>query len=315
VYDSTIGETGVSGSDNSHFDQPHRLVVDSSDRLYVVDHANNRVQQCTESTGWSCTAFDSGLSYPHGITIDRSDNIFIADSDNSLIRKCTPAGSCTDFVTGIPGWIADVAVDSSGNVFASDWTYHVVREYNSIGTYLGIFTGTVDTPYLADTTRIYNPSGIAVASDGSIYLTERWGYRLLKLNAAGSQQWTVGEAGVYGADNAHFGDYWIGPEGGLALDSSGRVYVPDSGNHRVQIYNSNGTYNSFFGSYGTGNNEFDGPFGISINPTTGDIFVVDRWNHRVQVYDSRWTYKPTLRPPGVAGRDSTHFNSPGGGGC
>jgi len=172
VYHSTIGETGVSGSDNSHFDEPHRLVVDSTDRLYVVDHMNGRVQQCTESTGWSCTNFDSGLSGSMGITIDSSDNVYIADGGNSRIRKCTPAGSCTDFVTGLEGYVIDVAVDSSDNLFASDWTYNVIRKYNSSAVYQGIFLGTVDTPYLADTSRINTPSGIAVASDGSIYLTE-----------------------------------------------------------------------------------------------------------------------------------------------
>jgi len=159
VYHSTIGVTGVSGSDNSHFDEPHRLVVDSSDRLYVVDHANDRIQRCTESTGWSCTTFESGLSYPHGIAIDGSDNVFIADSDNYRIRKCTPAGSCTDFITGLSGWIADVAVDSSGNVFANDWTYHVVHKYNSSAVDQGVFIGSVNTPYVADSSRLYTPYG------------------------------------------------------------------------------------------------------------------------------------------------------------
>ena len=42
--------------------------------------------------------------------------------------------------------------------------------------------------------------------DGSLYVTEDFGERLVKLDANGVQQWTIGTAGVYGADNAHFGD-------------------------------------------------------------------------------------------------------------
>ena len=52
--------------------------------------------------------------------------------------------------------------------------------------------------------RYNTPFGITVAADGSIYFVENWGGRLVKINASGVQQWTVGQAGVYGSDNAHF---------------------------------------------------------------------------------------------------------------
>jgi len=312
VYSATIGVTGVSGSDNSHLDNPKYLMLDSSDRLYIVDQGNGRVQRCTDSGGWSCSTFETGLNSPNGIDIDGSGNVFIVDSMNFRIRKCTSGGSCSDLITGIPGFPNDTAVDSSGNVYVADWTYHVVRKYNSSGVYQGVQLGSVDTPYVADSSRLYTPFGIGVAADGSVYVTEQWGHRLVKHNGAGSQVWTVGQAGVYGADNAHFGNFGAGPEGGMAIDSSGRVYLPDSGNHRIQIFNSGGTYYSTFGAYGTGENQFDSPSGVAIQPGNGDIFVVDRWNHRVQVYDSSWTYQATLGTTGVSGTSNSHFNSPSG---
>jgi DNA-binding beta-propeller fold protein YncE len=45
------------------------------------------------------------------------------------------------------------------------------------------------------------------------------------------------------------------------------VYVADLGNNRVEIFNSKGTYLSQFGSKGTGNGQFYGPYGVAIDPS------------------------------------------------
>jgi sugar lactone lactonase YvrE len=328
VYSTTIGVTGVSGADNAHFNRPDHITIDSSDRLYVADLENFRVQRCTYSAGWNCTTFHgtgsqgSGSDELNGVGnllllglgIDSSGNVYIADSGNGRVKKCTSAGSCSIFATGLNS-PADVAIDSSGNVYVSDWPDSTIRKYDSGGGSLGVFAGTSGEPYMADTARLNSPWGIAVTADGSIYATENRGYRLVKLNAAGVQQWAVGQAGVYGDDNAHFssfGSWWIGLAGNPAVDAAGRIYVPDTGNNRIQIFNSNSTYFTTFGNSGNGNYQFECPAGVAISPVNGDIYVTDHCNQRIMVYDSSRVYKARLGVTDVSGSDNAHFNYPHG---
>ena len=333
VHVLTIGVTGQPKSDDTGFDQPTRIAFDGSGRLYVMDTANYRIQRCTRNAGppetWTCSTFFgvtdargsdlSHLNWARGIAIRGSD-VFVADGINYRVLKCNLSGTCNHFAgtTGERGWDNthfwfpdDVAVDSSGNVYVSDWDNHRVQKFNSAGGWISTI-GVTRVPYVTDATHLNTPWGIAVAPDGSIYVTERWGYRLVKLSAAGVQQWTVGQAGVYGNDYAHFGDWWAGPEGTLAIDAAGHVYVPDTGNHRVQVFNPDGSYFTTLGSYGTGPYQFECPAGVAISPVNGDIFVVDRCNQRIQVYTSGLGYKATLGVLDKTGTDNQHFNWPWG---
>ena len=309
VYNDTIGVTGVSGSDNNHFNNPERLAMDTSNRLYVVDYGNDRVQRCTKSGTWSCSTFASGLNDPRGIDLDSSGNVFITDPSNSRILKCSSAGVCSNFVTGLPGYTVDVAVDSSSNVYASDTIHHAIRKYNSSGVSLGTFVGVLDMPYTIDTVRYNDPQGVATHSDGSIYITERNGYRVAKLDAVGTQLWVRGQAGIYGNDNLHFGSWWSGPND-VDVKSNGDVYIADTGNHRIQIYTSGGSYKSTLGSYGSGNYQFIEPYGIYIDKND-NLYLADRYNHRVQIYDNNQLYVATLGETGVSGSDNDHFDGPG----
>ena len=318
VYSTTIGVTGVSSNDNAHFNWPARIVIDSSDRLYVADVENYRVQRCTYAAGWTCATFHgtgsegSGpneLSWAFGLGIDSSDNIYIADGGNARVKKCDSGGSCSTFASGFD-WPADVAVDSASNVYVSDWFECTIRKYNSSGVFQGIFAGTSDVPYLTDNSHFNAPYGVAVDSSGNIYLSTTRGYRVLKLNASGTAQWAVGTAGVWGNDNIHFGDVWDGPDN-VAVDSNGNVYVADTGNHRIQIYNSSGSYVATLGSYGSSNYQFDRPEGVAVDGS-GKIYVADTNNHRVQIYNSSRVYVATLGVTGSPGTDNSHFNYPVG---
>ncbi len=72
---------------------------------------------------------------------------------------------------------------------------------------------------------------------------------------------------------------------GIAVDEAGNVYVADSGNHRIQKFDSNGKFLTQWGSEGDGPGQFKEPWGIAVD-AAGHVYVADTWNHRIQKFDA-----------------------------
>jgi len=76
---------------------------------------------------------------------------------------------------------------------------------------------------------------------------------------------------------------------GITVDSNGTVYVADTGNHRIQKFDSEGTFLSQWGGYGADAGQFDTPIGIAMDKDT-NVYVVDSKNYRIQKFSSDGTY-------------------------
>ena len=121
---------------------------------------------------------------------------------------------------------------------------------------------------------ILRPSDIAIDKDGNIYITQvinNINY-VVKLDRTGK---TVMIFGSKGRDDGQF--FFAA---GIALDSTGHIYVTDSSNHRVQIFDANGNFISKFGSPGNGDGQFNVPLGIELD-SADNIYVTDSGNDRV----------------------------------
>nr|NCR42073.1 6-bladed beta-propeller [Microcystis aeruginosa W13-11] len=77
---------------------------------------------------------------------------------------------------------------------------------------------------------------------------------------------------------------------GIAVGSGGNIYVADTFNSRVQVFNPSGVFQSAFGSFGTGDGEFSFPNGIAVG-SGGNIYVADTFNSRVQVFNSNGVFQ------------------------
>ena len=105
--------------------------------------------------------------------------------------------------------------------------------------------------------------------------------------------------GTYGTGGGQF----ISPFG-IAVDASGRVYVADGDNYRIQVFTSSGTYLTQWGTQGSGPGQFLSPYGVAVDGER--VYVSDRDNCRIQVFTSsgeyltQWSLDTGAVPHGVA---------------
>ncbi|HDI52261.1 hypothetical protein DRQ11_02875 [candidate division KSB1 bacterium] len=80
----------------------------------------------------------------------------------------------------------------------------------------------------------------------------------------------------------------------LSIDPSGNLYVADTGNHRIQKFDTRGTYQRYIGGIGWNEAQFDHPTDIWAASSL-DVFVADYNNQRIQRFDRHLNYLSSLR--------------------
>jgi len=163
--DLLAGDLGGKGTldgtgDAARFMYPWALAADGSGNVYVADTGNHTLRKVTRDGMVSTLAGSAGMPgsadgtgsnarfyWPSGVTVDGSGNIYVADTWNHLVRKVTPAGVVTT-LAGSAGVIGSadgtgsaarfnfprgVATDSSGNVYVSDTSNHILRKITPAG--------------------------------------------------------------------------------------------------------------------------------------------------------------------------------------
>jgi sugar lactone lactonase YvrE len=86
----------------------------------------------------------------------------------------------------------------------------------------------------------------------------------------------------------------------IAFDSSGNMYVSDTGNNRIQKFDSSGNYLLQWGSYGPADGQFGSPDGIAVD-SADNIYVADKYNNRIQKFTSAGAFLAKWTVPGYPG--------------
>jgi len=175
--------------------------------------------------------------------------------------------------------------------FAADGTFYVADAYNHRVLHLDqngqilkvIGSASPGCPYPGSPPpnqpggTFCEPWGVAVAPDGSLFVSDTWNHRIQKFSPNGEfiKAW-----GYFGQAEAP--DAFYGPRG-LATDAQGRLYVVDTGNKRIVIFDANGNFITEFGSAGVDVGQFDEPVGIAVDGE-GNVYITDTWNQRVQTF-------------------------------
>jgi DNA-binding beta-propeller fold protein YncE len=182
--------------------------------------------------------FDPGqFQKPHGIAIAPDGSLYIADSNNHRIQH----------------------LDADGNVLHTWGSYADSSQGDAPG---GTF---------------FEPWGITVGPDGSVYVADTWNHRIQKFTPEGEFLTMWGYFGQAEAPDAMWGPRDI------KMSPDGVVYVSDTGNKRIVLFDSEGNPISEFGEAGLLPGQFDEPVGIAID-TQNRVFVADTWNQRIQSF-------------------------------
>jgi len=174
-----------------------------------------------------------------------------------------------------------IAIAPDGSVYVADTNDNLIRHFSADGQLINSWGGYGDSSVTTAKLGTFNqPWGVAVSPDGKwVYVTDTWNHRIQKFGADGTPVTSWGH-GVYGDTSDPFG-LW-GPRG-IAVDSKGRVYITDTGNKRVVVYDADGKFITQFGEIGLDPGQFDEPVGLALD-SQGNIYVADTWNQRIQVF-------------------------------
>ncbi len=168
------------------------------------------------------------------------------------------------------------AVDPSGRLWIADFGNSRLRVFDREGGSLGGWGGRGSGEF-----GFRELCGVAIRGD-ALYVADTWNGRVQAYTIAGVLRTSAGEL--------------YGPRG-ITVDPDGRVWVTDTGNHRVVSYGPLLTDARILGQKGSRPGEFSSPIGIAASDS-GEVFVADTGNRRIQVFAGDGALRRVLPFPG-----------------
>jgi len=216
---------------------------------YVADVQNQRVQKFSSDgkflLSWGEEGAGQGMfNRPYNIAVDKTGNVYVVDSENNSIQKFTGEGA-------------------------------FLKEFGPVG---------------GDGRQLKSPQGVAVDGNGNVYVGDGSNGRIVKYSADGAylMDWESPlDPDNTGANGAMMNGHPF-VRGGyihdVAADAQGHVYAVSAGTECVQMFSSQGTLLSQWGSKGAGPGQFDFVARVAVDAAGKRVYVTDAHNNRAQVF-------------------------------
>lgn len=327
VGDGSTSSTGDGGpSTSATVNGPIGAAVDAAGNVYVTESLGCRVRRispagvistfagtgvCTSTTGDGGPATSATFEEPGAVAIGRDGSVYVDDWTGNRVRRIAPDGTITTVVgTGAAGSTGDggaataatlnqprgLAVDEAGNLYVSEHSGHRIRRITPAGiitTYAGTgASGSTGDGGAATAATLSGTRGLWVGPDGSLYIADKDGCRVRRVDPAGVISTVVGTgACATGADGGAATSTAVFNPYGITGDDLGNLYVSTLGDHRVRRIDPNGTITTIAGT-GTATSTGDGgaagsatlssPYLVALD-RSGRLVVVERFGKRVRM--------------------------------
>ncbi len=253
----------------------------SAQKLSQVDTPNNKKQKWMDRLAGTQSVNDSGkvlfqLAEPYGMAVDSKNNLYVADQkvgaififntetrEVELIKNKTHAHF--DRIIGL-------AMDDNDRLFVSDPGLHHIMVF--------------DTDHKAEdviTEGMVSPGGMALDKENRLlYVADVELDQVLVYDADSFK--LLRKIGTTGHKHELTTPGDFSKPTDVALDPDGNLYVCDTLNNRIEIFDADGKFMSTFGKAGDGPGYFARPKGVAID-SDGHIWVADGMQDRVQVFN------------------------------
>ncbi len=262
IYADSIGST-ASGSDNTHFNRPTGVTVDSKGNVYVVDRFNHRVQVYLPGGGYKATFGGCGCDMTYDPELCEGQCSGKNDMSNPY----------------------DVAVDSRGIVYVSDTSNHRIQVYDWDLNHVTVIGGEGRGSWM---NQFDTPLGVAVDSADNLYVADSANNRVQVFDKTLNYLTTLGGNGRGKADNQ------FDLPSDVSVDAKGRIYVADTLNFRIQMFDRKRQYiQTFGGSELTKGGQLVRPESVAVDEFD-NVYITDWMKGRVQVFDPDAAHLDTI---------------------
>jgi sugar lactone lactonase YvrE len=239
------------------FNSPSALAVDTDGNLYVADTGNNAIRKITPAGLVTTVAGDGTPGYtdgaarsarfngPVGVAVDAQGNVYVADTYNDLIRQITTDGQVKTIAGGnAPGYAdgtaggarfdtpcALIATATTGELLVADTGNNRLRRIKPSGE---VTTLSINLSRAGQAGELGEPMGLTQGSDGSLYVTESRGGRIVQISPDGATARVQAGPLERGFSNGDGASARFNGPAGIALDRNGALYVADTANCLVR---------------------------------------------------------------------------------
>ena len=256
-------------------------------------------------------AMAARLRIPRGVAVDAAGNVYLGDTQNHRVRRITRdglidgiAGSAAALGDGGPATAARLerafaaAVDGGGNVYVAESLNHRVRKIDPAGV-ITTFAGTGESGFAGDggpatKARLNSPFGLAVDTAGNLYVADTYNRRVRRIDPAGMITTVAGNGQIGSSgDGGPASVARLGLPTGVAVDTTGNLYVADFLFERVRQIDPVGLISTIAGTGARGFSgdggpateaRLDSPYAVAVD-ATGNLYVTDNGNQRVRRID------------------------------